>query len=436
MKEDNEILDVAGVGVGPFNLSVAALLQPLKELRAHFFEREPEFQWHSGLLFPETTIQVSFLKDLVTLADPTSPYSFVSYLFAVKRLYRFINAGFPRVLRTEFNQYLRWVCASLPNLSFGTPVQSVAFDGDLLALEVGGELVRAKNLILGSGLSPVISECAQPHLGPTVFYASQYLKKDVMTADRRVAVIGGGQTGAEVFYHLICDSANLPGQVYWISRRPNFLPLDESPFTNEFFTPNYSNFFFSLPEEEKPLMLAQQKLASDGVSESTLKMIYRRLYELEFLNCKKYAASLYPGWELIELSPVGDGGWALLLGDGCLGRYQTIYADVVVLCTGAEFKVPKYLEPMLDRIPLDRGQFLVRDDFSIEWDGPPSMRIYVQNAARHARGVSDPNLSLMAWRSAKIINSLVGRRVYDVEENSSVFNWAQNEVASKSGAAI
>ena len=39
------------------------------------------------------------------------------------------------------------------------------------------------------------------------------------------------------------------------------------------------------------------------------------------------------------------------------------------------------------------------------------------------RGVADPNLSLMAWRSAVIANSLIGRPVYDVAGESSVFDF-------------
>ena len=79
-----------GVGVGPFNLSLAALLAPT-DFNARFFERNADFQWHPGLLLPEATLQVSYLKDLVTLVDPTSQYSFVAFLGAHKRLYRFIN---------------------------------------------------------------------------------------------------------------------------------------------------------------------------------------------------------------------------------------------------------------------------------------------------------------------------------------------------------
>src|SRR5205807_9663840 len=72
-----------GVGVGPFNLSLAALLAPTG-FDARFFERSANFQWHPGLLLPEATLQVSYLKDLVTLVDPTSQYSFVAFLRAHK----------------------------------------------------------------------------------------------------------------------------------------------------------------------------------------------------------------------------------------------------------------------------------------------------------------------------------------------------------------
>src|SRR5690349_11846686 len=108
-----QVWDALGVGVGPFNLSVAALADGLPKLRLRFFEQRKEFHWHPGMLFPEATIQVSFLKDLVTLADPTNRYSFLNFLFQKGRLYRFLNVNFGRVSRVEFNQYLRWVCDSL-----------------------------------------------------------------------------------------------------------------------------------------------------------------------------------------------------------------------------------------------------------------------------------------------------------------------------------
>jgi lysine N6-hydroxylase len=81
--------DVIGVGIGPFNLGLAALLAPLDDVDAVHFEAKPAFSWHAGLMVEGTTLQVPFLADLVTLADPTSRYSFLNYLHHHDRLYRF-----------------------------------------------------------------------------------------------------------------------------------------------------------------------------------------------------------------------------------------------------------------------------------------------------------------------------------------------------------
>ncbi len=430
--QSDKIIDVAGVGIGPFNLSVAALLEPLRQLDVRFFERNQEFQWHPGLMFPEANIQVSFLKDLVTTASPTSYYSFLNFLFVTKRLYRFINANYSRVTRVEFNQYLRWVCSLVPNLEFGRPVDSVSFDGSSLVVDLGDEIVRTRNVILASGLSPKIPDCARPHVCNTVLPATRFLKSNLQTAGRRVAVIGGGQTGAEVVNHLLSDQKNPPSQVSWISRRSNFWPLDETPFTNELFTPNYSDYFFRLPPAEKMVLLAEQKLSSDGIAPGLLESIYRRLYELDFLNGNGRSYSLHIGHELTNVSPAGN-GWALTIRDAISNRHETINADIVVLCTGAEYRISPYLEPLSDRLGWENGGYRTNEDFSIEWDGPKSLKIYVQNAARHCRGVADPNLSLMAWRSATIINSIVGEPIYEIHDNDSVFDWMPMELASSGG---
>lgn len=78
---------MVGIGAGPFNLSVAALLHPAKEVKHRFFEKQKQFCWHPGMLLQNTTIQNSFLKDLVSFADPISPFSFLAFLHDQKRLY-------------------------------------------------------------------------------------------------------------------------------------------------------------------------------------------------------------------------------------------------------------------------------------------------------------------------------------------------------------
>lgn len=418
--------DIVGIGIGPSNLSLAALLEPLKDLQSCFFDRTREFKWHPGLLFPEAEIQVSHLKDLVTLADPSSRFSFLAFLHQKKRLYRFIHAEFPRVRRSEFDQYLRWVVSQLPNLHFGRSVDAVGWD-DGLVVNIGGEKIRTRHLALGSGLTPLLPTVVRPHLCDTIFHSSDYLLRDVRPMNKRVLVVGGGQSGAEVVSQLLADSSALPRKLYWVTRRSNFHPVDETPFANELFTPTYSEYFFRLPSHIREKLMGEQKLASDGISSNLLRSLCQRLYELDFLESGSCRYQLWPGRELCRLRQE-SGDWCVEIKDLLAERCTEVRVDYLVLCTGYSWVLPSYLEPILDRIELDGGHFRVREDYSISWQGLPEHRIYALNAARNARGVADPNLSLLAWRSSKIVNSLAGREVYSLDEAATSVTW--NEVGT------
>ena len=96
-----DALDLAGIGIGPFNLSLAAQLDSIPTVSARFFERRREFAWHPGMMLPGVEMQTSILKDLVTATNPTSPWSFLAYLVAHRRFYQFLNAEYEAVPRTE-----------------------------------------------------------------------------------------------------------------------------------------------------------------------------------------------------------------------------------------------------------------------------------------------------------------------------------------------
>src|SRR5581483_9572027 len=90
-----------GIGVGPANLSLAALMHGHPEIRNLFVDKKESFGWHDGQLMPNTAIQVSMLKDLVSLSAPTSEFTFISYLHESGRLYHYLNAQFDAVPRKE-----------------------------------------------------------------------------------------------------------------------------------------------------------------------------------------------------------------------------------------------------------------------------------------------------------------------------------------------
>ena len=79
--------DFIGIGIGPFNLGLACLSEPLDDVDALFFDENDDFAWHHGMMLDDATIQVPFLADMVSMADPTSRYSFLNWLKQTGRLY-------------------------------------------------------------------------------------------------------------------------------------------------------------------------------------------------------------------------------------------------------------------------------------------------------------------------------------------------------------
>ncbi|HMG20638.1 MAG TPA: SidA/IucD/PvdA family monooxygenase, partial [Kofleriaceae bacterium] len=378
-------VDAVGIGVGPSNLSTAALLDPIRGFRCEFFDRKPEFQWHGGLLFEDATLQVSFIKDLVTLVDPTSRFSFLAFLAAHGRLYRFVSAQFASVLRQEFDQYYRWVADQLDTLHFRSEIRSVSAGPRGFLVELDDRKLVTRRLILGTGLSPRLPACAMPHIGPTVFHAIEYLHRHGDVTDKSVAIVGGGQTGAEIMLRMLSGQDGRPREVTWYSRRMNFLPLDDSAFQNELFTPGYSEYFRQLPEAHRRRMIDEQTLTSDGVSSRLLQDIYQQIYAHQHVRTGQPTRySLRPGRRLRDLRAHGA-GWNLAFETEQFAMREQAGADVVILATGQHYQLPSCLEPLRTRIPSESYGLELGADFSLVWDAPPGLEIYVHNGGRQSR---------------------------------------------------
>jgi len=415
-------VDLVGIGIGPSNLSIAALLSEVSGVEAVFFDRKSRFDWHPGLMFREARMQTPFLKDLVTGVRPTSPYSFVNYLVQTGRFYQFLSANMDSVGRQEFTGYMAWVSEQLGALHFGTDIQELQFVGDHFLVRHSRGFTRARNVSLGTGRAPHIPRCALPALGDRCFHAIDILTRQPSMAGARVAIVGGGQTGAEVFLNALRGHWGAPREVLWVSRRSNFEPLDETPFTNELFMPGYVRVFHQLDDRRRRSLLAEQKLAGDGISPSTLREIYRELYERQ-LDRNGPAVELLPARDLVDLH--GQGKELRLAAHNRLDGSREYYtADLVVLCTGFEERLPGYLSPLRERLQLDdHGKLQLGSEFEVQWDGPRENRIYGLNIGRYTHGIAEPQLSLTAWRSAVIINHLLGRPWFEVGSGAGLVRW-------------
>ncbi|MGH7004732.1 MAG: SidA/IucD/PvdA family monooxygenase, partial [Alphaproteobacteria bacterium] len=246
----SEPLDLAGIGIGPSNLSLASLLDGVGTVRAQFYESRPKFDWHPGMMLPDVELQSSCLKDLVTPVMPTSPWSFIAYLIAHKRFYAFLNAHFEAVPRREFAHYLAWVAGQLKNLTFDAAVREVSFEKDQFQVKFDNGAVAARNLVLGTGTVPFHPAWAKPFLGEKCFHNCDAARRLPGLGAPRIAVIGGGQSGGEVVEALLNSNATLK-ELHWFSRRQNFEPINDTAFSNQVFSPEYVHAYLNLNNEQK-----------------------------------------------------------------------------------------------------------------------------------------------------------------------------------------
>lgn len=410
-----------GIGVGPANLSLASLMYSSPELTNVFLERKASFGWHDGQQIPGASLQVSMLKDLVSLTDPTNAFSFLSYLHSLGRIHHFLNARFDAVPRQEFRNYLEWASRKNPNIVFGQDVHSVEFDG-VFRVRTSDRVITADHLSVGVGSQPWIPPQARADLDGRQFHVSEFVSEARDMTGLRVGVVGGGQSGAEAFLDLISrPSEKLPRRVSWISRRANYLPMDDSPFTNDYYMPCYSDHFAALDAEARRRFNAQHMLSSDGISEATLKQIYQRAYIHRFVDGSPDLIALYPN---SEVTAVADGGanspWDLTLTNNA--QQHHIELDVIVWATGYRTARMDFLEPIGHRLEREGDEYKIDHNFAVQWDGPADHHIFLQNAARQQRGLADANLSLIAWRSQRILDRMRGVRTE--HQKASFIEWS------------
>ncbi|MEE1930513.1 SidA/IucD/PvdA family monooxygenase [Streptomyces sp. TRM 70351] len=412
--------DLAGIGIGPFNLSLAALADGVEGLTTCFLDAKPAFSWHPGLLLEGTTLQVPFLADLVTMADPTSPWSYLNYLRHHDRMFPFFFSERFHIPRREYDHYCRWVAQNLPSCRFDAEVTALAWD------EAAGTFVlthraadgttgrlHARQVVLGTGTTPTVPAPLRPHLGSgRVLHSADYRShRAALAALGDVTVVGAGQSGAEVALDLIRhqdgDGAGGP-HVRWLARTPAFAPMEYSKIGLEHFTPDYIDYFRALPDATRSRLVREQWQLYKGVSETTLGEIHDELYE-RTIGGGRPRAGLHPGVEVTGAEPEGD-GYRLTCRHQQQDTEWTVRTDAVVAATGYAARRPALLDPLLGLLDLDaQGRYQIDGDYRVALDPRVGARLYVQNAETHTHGVGAPDLTLGAWRAATILNAVTGR---------------------------
>ncbi|EMY34254.1 lysine/ornithine N-monooxygenase [Arthrobacter crystallopoietes BAB-32] len=411
--------DFVAIGVGPFNLGLAALAAPIPELDGVFLDQRPCFDWHPGMMLPGTHLQVPFMADLVSLADPTSPYSYLNYLKETDRLYRFYIREDFYPLRAEFNAYCQWVTARLPNVHFGERVTGVEYRGGLYHVTsagAAGETVRtARRLVLGTGTEPQVPASCRglPASGGLACHSAQYLdRKKQLQASGSITIVGSGQSAAEIYFDLLQEQDSHGYELTWVTRSDRFFPLEYAKLTLELTSPEYVDYFHALPAGTRGRLNAGQKNLYKGINESLINAIYDLLYARSLTAPPRTRLLTNSSVEAAEYDPAA-GLHRLTLHHTEQDRTYQLDSAAVVLATGYGYREPDFLAGIGHRIRRGPdGRFEVARNYST---GVEPGEIFVQNAELHTHGFATPDLGMAAYRNSCIIRELLGWEYYPVE---------------------
>ncbi|MGH3872952.1 MAG: lysine N(6)-hydroxylase/L-ornithine N(5)-oxygenase family protein [Pseudonocardiaceae bacterium] len=426
LQPGQDAFDVVGIGFGPSNLALAIAIAEHnanavagERISARFVERQNSFGWHRGMLIADARMRVSFLKDLVTLRNPTSPFSFLCYLHDRGRLVDFINYGSSFPTRIEFHDYLEWAAARFSNqVDYGAEVVEIVAGESADRLEVitrraGGETMRlpARNVVLATGLTPNLPQGTR--LGPRVWHNRDLLTRApeiAGSAPERLVVVGAGQSAAEVvdYLHRTFPDA----EVCAIFARYGYSPADDSSFANRIFDPSAVDDFFTAPESVKQLIHGYHANTNYSVvAPDLIDELYRRHYHEKVAGIERL--------RLRNVSRIADvvafdDRVELAVESLIDGAREVLTADLVVYATGYRATDPlRLLAPDLAgacvRDPA--GRLEIRRDYRLS-TGPPAdgaalrAGLYVQGATEHTHGISSTLLSNIAVRCGEIVASI------------------------------
>ena len=345
----DKVYDLIGIGVGPFNLSLAAHSSQVEKLDSLFLEQKPSFEWHRELIFEDSYMQTSFLKDLVTGSDPTNPYTFLNYLVKNGLFYSFMNTGRKSITRKEFEVYCRWVAESLGDrITFGNKVKNITQKNNLFIIETNKATFVAKNICLGTGLIPSVPKCARDFIGSNVFHAKSKELANVNLEGKNLVVVGGGQTGVEVFRNALNEKWGKPNSIKLLTTRANLEPLESSPFTDEYFTPGYVKQFFSLQNEKKESIVNYQLLASDGNTPEYLEELYNELYLIKNIHKDERSIKILP-YRWLDKIEKSKESYNLTYKNDFRDRIEKDEADIIILATGFQKSTPPILKNFISK---------------------------------------------------------------------------------------
>jgi len=422
LDKDIEIYDLIGIGFGPSNLALSITNHDLKNVcKSIFLEKNTAFSWHSGMLFDDATMQVSFLKDLATFRNPRSYFTFLNYLYENERLVDFSNLQTFFPTRIEFFDYLKWCANSFSELvKYGHEVVSIDlfFDDSrnqyiyAVTANIGLSSVKyfTKSIVHSTGLTPKIPDTIEESF--RVFHGYNFLhalkdRKVSNDTSEHFAVVGGGQSAAEIVEFLHNQYSKCSITV--IMPQFGYIPADNSPFVNQIFDPIHVDTFFMGDQEGKERILHAH--ASTNYNASDIELI-ERLYFLWYQGKVKGLQRFDLRRCMYLTSAISNDKFVELSLKNILNSEKEIFnVDFLICATGFRTRSPASL--MSDKL---KSLLKYDSEFNIAHDrnyrlkflnSPPLPPFYSVGTSEYEHGLSTTLISNMAVRSEEILADLI-----------------------------
>ncbi|MGW4158338.1 lysine N(6)-hydroxylase/L-ornithine N(5)-oxygenase family protein [Streptomyces sp. NPDC004788] len=423
--------DVLGIGFGPANLALAiALEEEDSDLDVRFLEARPGPSWQSAMMLDGSDIQNHPVRDLVSLRNPRSRYSFINYLFENDRLIEHLNLPVEFPLRKEYAQYVTWAAGHFGHLvDYGVRVTDVAFSRDAdggpryAVTTSTGETVQARALVVGTGRARFIPEPFDGVDSPRVFHLTDYLPalqqlEELRTAahgdpaPRAVTVVGGSQSAVELTLDL---ARRYPrAQVTTLVRALTLREKDTSPFSEEGYFPGFTDYYYGASRAGKDSIDAFMRLTNYSSADGdVLRELYRLIYEQRLDGDQRVFVS---GSRQVRGVEVHEDGVRLSAEELVTGESERHETDFVVLATGFrdlgpgahQERVPALLRGVADDFAFDGDGYLsVGPDYEVRPLGPDMPALFLNGLCESSHGIGDAgSFSLLSLRAKTIAESL------------------------------
>jgi len=422
-----KIFDVIGIGFGPSNVALAIALEEHDiPQSALFLEKSRDFAWHPGMLLPDATMQVSFLKDLANPRNPRSRFTFVNYLHQKSRLMDFVNLKTFFPSRTEFHDYFSWCAEAFRDrVLYGQMVTRIEVVG---SCEIGGPLYRvtaledgvvhqylARTIAHSCGLEPVL-----PHgieTSDRVFhnhYLLSRLEKAQVAKGSHIVVAGGGQSAAEICEYLLGLDPSL--SVTAVVSRFGYVPADDSPFVNQIFDPEHVDSFFNATDDGRRRILDQHAATNYAVADlDVIERLYWTWYQDKVTERRRFR--LQRCSRLLSADK-HESGVSLRLKDLSRDEDLAIEADYLVCATGFRPRSPLALmaPDLAGRILTDDiGMPRLGRDHRLKTDDPGVPPLFCIGTGEASHGLSATLISNMAIRAGELADTITAHAMQTVK---------------------